>query len=249
LQEKLTVFLKAAEKDTSLHLIRRGIPFTKYDKHSRIAGADDYYIYLWNNKTRLLTRFPMSYLWLEISIGQTVEDIYQRTKGLVPMCQIVAWAGAAVIALPLIGSIQAVTFGVRAYLGEKIRGLGVEALARVTGLYEDLKKRVILMVIDGILYLFPSKGDNGFLIVIGLIRGFLRGYTLDTFDSLFKKWNAVAALEPSTLRAIKLLQRIESALRKIDEKMSLFKSRVDEQTSKLYWIGSPVPLLKYSEVL
>jgi hypothetical protein len=233
MKEKLAEFLKIAEKDASLHMIRRGIPFTKYDRHSRIAGADDYYIYLWNNHTRLFTRFPMSFLWQEISIGQTVEDIYQRTKGLVPMCKIVAWGGVAVIAFPLIGGIQAVTFGVRAYLGEKIRGLTVEALARLTGLYEDLKKRLLLMLIETALSIFPKKGDNVFFIAIGLIRGFLKGYTFDTYDALFKKWNAVATLEPSTFRAIKLLQRIESTLRKIDEKMSLLKNRVDEKAAKL----------------
>jgi hypothetical protein len=233
LKEKIAEFLKIAENDPSLYLIRRGIPFTKYDKHSRIAGADEYYIYLWNNHTRLFTRFPMSFLWLEIGIGQTVDDIYQRTKHLVPMCKIVAWGGVAVMALPLIGSITAVTLGVRAYLGEKIRGFAVEALIRLIDLFADLKRRVLLMLIETALSIFPSKGDNVFFIGIGMIRGFLHGYTFDTFDALFKKWNAVATLEPSTFRAIKLLHRIESALRKIDEKMSLLKTRVDEKTSRL----------------
>jgi len=228
LKVQLRKFREAAERDKTLHLVRRG---STYGGAKRVVGSDDAYVYLYDNHRKLLTRLPMYAFWKSLNISMISTVIYNNTRGMIPIAKAITWAGVAVMGWAVIGTATLVN-GFRMYVQERIRGIVVDKVLEKQ--FRELRDRVLLSLLNPLLALIPTDGpDSTSKRAFAFFKGFIQGYTHDSFVAMFKRWESLAKLEPAALRSLKLMMKIESVLRMVDEKISAVKAKVDAKTAKL----------------
>ncbi|MCA9623194.1 MAG: hypothetical protein KC731_29445, partial [Myxococcales bacterium] len=228
LKLKLRSFLQEARKDPSLFLVRRG---SQYRKRKRVIGSDESYVYFYDNDANLVTRIPMGVFWKNVNIIQISTVIHDSTKGIVPIVKVITWGGLVVMGWGIFGTATLVN-GFRQYVQERVRGAIVDAALHDK--FIALRNRILLSLLNPILALVPVDHTNTTLgRSFAFFRGFLLGYTHDALVAMYKRWDALASLEPGTLRALRMLEKIQGVLRLVDEKLSLIKSKVSKRVGEL----------------
>lgn len=240
LKDTLKRFIKGADADPNLYLVRRG---SKYGPDKRIIGSDESYVYFYNNKERLVTRLPMFVFWRDMNVSQISSVIYANTKGMIPISKAIVWAGVAVMGWAVIGT-EMLVMGFRQYVQEKIRGIALDKLLKAT--WDKFKLRIMVLLIFPLLEFFrlapssstddPSEGSTGGSAggkIYALIKGFAEGFSEHSLHALMERWTSLVNLEPASYRAIKLMMKIEAILRWVDEKMSALKDYVSATVAKL----------------
>ena len=241
LKDTLKRFVKEADADPNLYLVRRG---SKYGPDKRVIGSDESYVYFYNNKERLVTRLPMFVFWRDMNVSQISSVIYANTRGMIPFCKVVVWAGVFVMGWAVAGT-EMLVMGFRQYAQEKIRGIALDKLLKAT--WDKFKLRIMVLLIFPLLEFFhlaspsgsaadPSQGSAGGSAggkIYALIKGFAEGFSEHSLHSLMDRWTSFFNLEPASYRAVKLIMKIEAILRWVDEKMSALKDYVSDTVAKL----------------
>ena len=229
LRQTIDDLIKKANADPNLYLVKRG---TKYGPDKRVMGSDDSYVYFYNNSTRLVTRLPMFVFWRDQNVSQISQEIYDATKGMIPIIKAVVWGGTVVMSVGIIGT-ETLIQGFREYVGEyiadKISGAAIQKL--ITETFKRFRLRLMALLILPVLDLLGKKifGETtAGRKIFSFLEGFAEGFTEHAFQAIIRRWESVLNLEPAAYRTVKLLMRIEGILRWIDEKMSALKDFINE---------------------
>ena len=221
-RKKLLAFIREAQADKTLYMVRRGSVSSKYQ---RIIGSDEHYVYLYHKNLGIVVRIHQEkYFEDYFAIGQFFTEIYKNTAWIIPFAKIICWGGVAVMGVGIFGT-AALAQGLRSYLSERLTSLALKPATQ-----KPLKKfetELILMFVNSVLAFFPPTRNTA------IVRGFITGYTTDTFGAVFNKWYSLASLEPTSYKVLKYTYKIQAAFAQLDDQMSLLKSAVDEQTGKL----------------
>ncbi|HKU74725.1 MAG TPA: hypothetical protein VJR02_12510 [Pyrinomonadaceae bacterium] len=222
LRQQLLKFIRLAEEDKNLYLVPRG---SRVAATLRLVGADQDYVYLYHKTLKLIIRIKQEMFFEDyFAIGVFAKVIYRNSEGLIPLSKIVVWGGLAVMSFVIIGpAIIAERF--RAYVLDRLSSVPLKRAAQET--IKKFRTDLVLMFANVILGVFPTTHYTA------MVRGFLTGYTTDTFEALISKWGSLIDLEPTSLKIIKTLSRIQAAVNKVDDTLSKLKSSVDENSRKL----------------
>lgn len=233
LRQTLEDFIKKAVADPNLYLVKRG---SHYGPDKRVMGSDDSYVYFYNNKTRLVTRVPMFIFWRDQNVSQISKDIYDSTKGMIPITKVIVWGGLAVATWEIIGT-EAIVNGFRRYVGEYIAdrfsGAAIQKLIEET--FKRFKGRILALLILPVLDILGKKllgqtptGRK----IFAFLEGFAEGFTEHAFQAIIARWQSLLNFEPASYRVVKLLIRIEGILAWVDEKMSALKDYLNAKVAE-----------------
>lgn len=221
-RKKLLNFIREAEGDKHLYMVRRG---SKNSDYLRIIGSDEHYVYLYHKNIEIIIRINQeTYFEDYFAIGLFAKVIYQNTAWIIPFAKIISWGGVAVMGAGIFGT-AALAQGARSYLSERISSAALKPA--IQKLLRKFETELVLMFVNAVLAFFPKTRNTA------LVRGFLTGYTTDTFEALFSKWYSLASLEPTSYKVLKYTYQFQAALGRLDDKLSLIKSSVDDQTAKI----------------
>jgi hypothetical protein len=220
-RKRLLDFIREAEQDKNLYMIRRG---TENGRYLTVIGSDNHYVYLHHKYLGLVVRINHEVYFEDyFALGIFLKDIYRSTAWIIPFAQIICWGGVAVMGIGIFGT-AALAAGIRSYLTERLTSTALKpALQKALRKFET---ELIMMFVNSVLAFFPKTRETA------LVRGFLTGYTTDTFEALFSKWYSLASLEPTSFKVLKYTYKIQAALGRLDDRMSQLKSMVDDQAAR-----------------
>lgn len=233
LKQTLDDFIKTANADPNLYLVRRG---SQYGPDKRVMGSDDSYVYFYDNRNKLVTRLPMFVFWRDQNVSQIERLIYQNTRGMIPIIKAITWTGTVVMSWGIVGT-DVLVDGFKDYVGEyvtdKITSIATNKLIAET--FKKFKLRLMALLILPILDLLGKKlfgRTTAGARIFAFLEGFAEGFTEHAFQAIINRWQSVLTLEPASYRAVKLLMRIEGILRWVDEKMSALKDYLSKTVAE-----------------
>jgi hypothetical protein len=220
-RKRLLSFIRDAEQDKNLYMIPRGSLSSSYQ---RVIGSDEHYVYLYHKNIEIVVRINHEVYFEDyFAFGTFLKVVYRDTKAMIPFGKLICWGGVAVMGVGIFGT-AALAEGIRLYLRERLSSAVLKPA--IQKFLRKFETELLMMFVNSVLAFFPQDRNTA------VVRGFLTGYTTDTFEALFSKWSSLASLEPTSVKVLRYGYKIQAALGKLDDRMSQLKSSVDDQTAK-----------------
>jgi hypothetical protein len=221
--DQLDALVEVARKSPETRFVMKGAYYgTSEKKRRQLIGVSKGYVYEWYPETSLVTRMGFGDWCQDNYIGSLAAQIYENTRGMIPIAMAVTWGGIIVAG----GAIAGVGGPLAHVARNQIQQLVKDEIAKrlVKKLIRQFRPQLIALVADGILALVPQTDSVLFELLRGFVHGFGAGavdHYLSTIDDRFEKEvkrlykRALRKVTGGVDRAYQLYRKLSAAYTKL----------------------------------
>lgn len=193
------------------------------DGDSRFVGTDNTWAYFRNVETGVTWKISLWALTKNLLTGAMGADLYQRTKGLVPLIQILVWAAVIVVALEVVGLAAAYEWVKRQVSGQIAKKAMKEAAILAGAALASLMAQLVLTFFDG------DKAKRWKWFAEGFFDGYVKHAVLDHFHEHIKTLYTDGPLE---YRIAMALKNLRATIAKVEHTSEVLRNELTEQSLK-----------------
>lgn len=213
-------------KDKEVLIFHQGM---KVWGNTKFVGVDRDYVYLRNTQNGILTALRRSYFLNQFGITALSWKIYESTRGMIPVMQVVMALSTLTVGVAVVGP-ALLSQGFMFYVKDEVVHQITKRVEKeaIKELIKRFKYQLGGVIISGVMALLPNFNNNYYQ----LIKGFIYGFSINTIDDLLQSYKTTAIKGPKFYRWYQLYTRLLTTVDNIENKLDQIKALVNDDYSE-----------------